>query len=525
MKVQITKTLVRLLAASAVLLGANFALAQATPPDIEWDKSFSGTGNDYLNSLQQTSDGGYILGGYSNSGMSDTKTDDSFSFSDYWVVKLDANGAEQWDRTFGGYDYDILQSLQQTSDGGYILGGYSLSGASGNKTNNANFGAADYWVVKLDADGNRQWDQIYGGSGDDQLQSLQQTKDDGYILGGFSNSGVSGNKTNAGFGERDYWVVKLGASGIKQWDRSFGGSGDDWLNSVQQTTDGGYLLGGQSASGVSGNKTNAGFGSYDYWVVKLDADGNKQWDKSFGGADYDDLLCLKKTSDGGCVLGGFFNSGVSGNKTNAGFGYVDYWVVKLDSSGNKQWDKSFGGSGQDGIFSLQQTSDGGYILGGYSDSDVLSGNKTSAGYGAYDYWVVKLDANGDKQWDKAIGGSDYDELHSLQQTSDGGYILGGQPFSGASGNKTSESFGGLDYWVVKLAGVALPPALSITLVNKIVTLSWPTNATGFNLQSVLNLTPPVDWIDSSNTPVPVGTQFTVTNNPPASSQFFRLKKP
>jgi hypothetical protein len=405
MKVQITKTLVRLLAASAVLLGANFALAQATPPDIEWDKSFGGTGNDYLNSLQQTSDGGYILGGYSNSGMSDTKTDDSFGFSDYWVVKLDANGAEQWDRTFGGYDYDILQSLQQTSDGGYILGGYSLSGASGNKTNNANFGAADYWVVKLDADGNRQWDQIYGGSGDDQLQSLQQTKDDGYILGGFSNSGVSGNKTNAGFG------------------------------------------------------------------------------------------------------------------------YVDYWVVKLDSSGNKQWDKSFGGSGQDGIFSLQQTSDGGYILGGYSDSDVLSGNKTSAGYGAYDYWVVKLDANGDKQWDKAIGGSDYDELHSLQQTSDGGYILGGQPFSGASGNKTSESFGGLDYWVVKLAGVALPPALSITLVNKIVTLSWPTNATGFNLQSVLNLTPPVDWIDSSNTPVPVGTQFTVTNTPPASSQFFRLKKP
>jgi len=425
-------------------------------PAIQWQASFGGSDYDELNSLQQTSDGGYILGGSSRSGVSGNKTSPNYGWDDFWVVKLDANGNKQWDRSFGGSSTDELYSLSQTSDGGYILGGTSLSGVSGNKTS-PNYGNDDFWVVKLDANGNEQWDRSFGGFDDDDLRSLSQTSDGGYILGGTSSSGVSGNKTSPYYGNSDFWVVKLDPSGNKQWDRAFGGERDAVLYSLSQTSDDGYILGGESESGVWRNKTSPYYGNSDFWVVKLDANGNKQWDRSFGGTDEDDLYGLSQTSDGGFILGGESWSGVSGNKTSPNYGWADFWVVKLDPSGNKQWDRSFGGFSTDGLYSLSQTSDGGYILGGDSMSGV-SGNKTSPNYGWDNFWVVKLDANGNKQWDKSFGGSDADGLYSLQQTSDGGYILGGTSYSGVSGNKTSPNYGKNDFWVVKLGpeGVGAP---------------------------------------------------------------------
>jgi PKD repeat protein len=218
---------------------------------IEWQNTLGGSSIDKLQSIKQTADGGYILGGYSESGISGDKTEVCQGSYDYWVVKLAAIGTIEWQNTIGGNDYDYLQSIQQTADGGYILGGYSYSGISGDKTE-ANQGGFDYWVVKLSATGTIEWQNTIGGSNDDYLQSIQQIANGGYILGGYSSSGISGDKTEAIQGNFlfDYWVIKLSATGTIQWQNTIGGSIEDYLLSIQQTTDGGYILGGYSRSGI-----------------------------------------------------------------------------------------------------------------------------------------------------------------------------------------------------------------------------------------------------------------------------------
>ena len=243
--------------------------------------------------------------------------------------------------------------------------------------------------------------------------------------------------------------MKLNTSGVIQWQNTIGGSGSDDLYSIQQTNDEGYVLGGWSNSNISGEKTENSQGNYDYWVVKLDSLGVIQWQNTIGGSLSDFLSSIQQTSDRGYVLGGWSNSNISGDKTENSQGFSDYWVVKLDSLGVIQWQNTIGGSANEALYSLQQTSDRGYVLGGWSQSDI-SGDKTENSQGGRDYWVVKLNNSGVIQWQKTIGGSDIDHLRSIQQTSDGGYVLGGWSSSNISGDKTDSSQGGNDYWVVKL---------------------------------------------------------------------------
>ncbi|MBP7713945.1 MAG: T9SS type A sorting domain-containing protein [Bacteroidia bacterium] len=427
-----------------------FILLTATvhAQEIEWQNTIGGNNTDQLYSIQQTSDGGYILGGWSLSNISGDKTESSFGGSDYWVVKLDSIGNIQWQNTIGGNLYDQLYAIQQTSDGGYILGGYSDSNISGDKTENSQ-GGYDYWVVKLDVSGNIQWQNTIGGNSGDCLTSIQQTTDGGYILGGYSWSSISGDKTEDPQGTEDYWVVKLDPTGNIQWQNTIGGNYYDELYAIQQTSDGGYILGGYSGSDIFGDKTEISQGLDDYWVVKLDAIGTIQWQNTIGGNSEDWLKSVQQTTDGGYILGGSSYSGISGDKTENCHGYTDYWVVKLDASGNIQWQNTIGGNDADWLYSVQQTTDGGYILGGYSDS-YISGDKTENSQGDYDCWAVKLDSIGNIQWQNSIGGNSWDELISIQQTNDGGYILGGHSSSGISGDKTENSQGSADYWVVKL---------------------------------------------------------------------------
>ncbi|MBO0358462.1 T9SS type A sorting domain-containing protein [Hymenobacter sp. BT186] len=441
------------LTAGCLLSAAPQATAQAVAPTKQWDKTFGGSGIEYVDGIRQTSDGGYIIGGTSFSGISGDKTQASQGDSDYWIVKVDASGTKQWDRSFGGTAQDILYSLQQTSDGGYILAGQSDSGIGGDKTQ-ASQGSFDYWVIKLDASGTKQWDRSFGGNTSDYLYSVQQTTDGGYVLGGHSYSGVTGDKTQPNRGLADYWIVKVDASGTKQWDKTFGGSSEDLSSTLQQTSDGGYIIGGASESGSSGDKTQPRQGLSDYWIVKLDASGSKQWDRSFGGSDDDYLQSLQQPSDGGYILAGSSSSGSSTDKTQASQGGVDYWVLKLDASGAKQWDRTIGGSNNDVLNAIQQTSDGGYILGGKSNSSI-GGDKTQASQGSRDYWLVKLSMNGTKLWDRTFGGNSEDAFEALQQTSDGGYILAGWSESGISGDKTQASQGSFDCWIVKLSAAPL----------------------------------------------------------------------
>ncbi len=369
----------------------NPLLAQV-PPELEWDKTFGGSGEDKAQSLVQTADGGYALGGYTES--------KGAGGYDFWLVKTDANGNKQWDKTFGRSDWDKAYSLVQTSDGGYALGGYTESKGAGDY---------DFWLVKTDANGNKQWDKTFGGSDWDKAYSLVQTSDGGYALGGYTES--------KGAGDYDFWLVKTDARGNKQWDKTFGGSLYDEAYSLVQTADGGYALGGYTLS--------KGAGSYGFWLVKTDANGNKIWDKTFGGSSEDLAWSLVQTADGGYALEGYTWS--------KGAGYYDFWLVKTDARGNKIWDKTFGGSNYDVANSLVQTADGGYALGGYT---------LSKGAGGRDFWLVKTDANGNKIWDKTFGGSSGDYALSLVQTADGGYALGGYT--------SSKGAGGEDFWLVKL---------------------------------------------------------------------------
>lgn len=442
------------------------AFAQ-TAAGIEWQNTIGGSDNDYLYSIQQTADGGYILGGFSYSNISGDKTENSNGGQDFWMVKTDSIGNIQWQNTIGGNGGDALYNIQQTNDGGYILGGLSASNISGDKTQN-NWDTVcnpncsfDYWIVKTDSLGNIVWQNTIGGSNYDYLYCVRQTVDGGFILGGDSWSNVSGDKAENSNGYNDYWIVKTDSLGNIQWQNTIGGSHADNLSSIQQTTDGGYILAGYSLSNISGDKTESNIGGYDYWIVKTDSAGNLQWQNTIGGISYDYLYSIEQTTDGGYVLGGCSQSNASGDKTEnsiGAFGNPDYWIIKTDSLGNIQWQNTIGGNEFDYLNSVQQTADGGYVLGGFSSSGI-SGDKTENNIGNVDYWIIKTDSVGTIRWQNTIGGNNSDRLYSIQETTDGGCIAGGWSNSNISGDKTENNidtssicipYCTYDYWIVKL---------------------------------------------------------------------------
>jgi hypothetical protein len=356
-----------------------------------------------------------------------------------------------WSRTFGGSASDICYSVRQTSDGGYILGGEVGSFGAGNydfwlvKTNadgiglwsrtfggsnqeacrsvlqtpdggfvlagsTLSFGAGnrDFWMVKTDANGDSLWSRTFGGSGNDRCFSIQQTSEGGYILAGYTES--------FGATAGDFYLVKTDASGGPLWTRTFGGSSGEWCYSVRQTPDGGYILAGLTYS--------FGAGGGDFWLVKTDANGDSLWSRTFGGSDVDECYSLQQTSDGGYILAGVTLSFDVGNG--------DFWLVKTDADGDSLWSRTFGGIVWEYCHSVQQASDGGYVL---------LGETWSFGAGAYDCWMVRTNANGDSLWSRTFGGSSLELGYSIEKTPDGGYVLGGGTSSFGSGSH--------DFWLVK----------------------------------------------------------------------------
>ncbi|GAB3702423.1 Ig-like domain-containing protein [Spirosoma flavus] len=428
-------------------------IQQPAIPSTVWDKTFGGTNEDRLYCMFPTPDGGFLMGGTSAS-TDGNKTTPNYGANDYWLVKVKANGEIEWQKTYGGNKNDQLLTIIATPDGGYLLGGYSSSVAgTGNKVA-ANYGESDYWMVKINGSGNYVWDKSFGGSGADNLTSVAVTSDGGFLLAGYSVSSESGNKSASSYGNTDYWIVKVNGSGDKAWDKAFGGSGADFVTSMVGTSDGGFLVGGHSTSNAgTGNKTAINYGNTDYWALKINSSGDKIWDKSFGGESYDEMAAVLATSDGGVLLGGYSMSATgSGNKGDANYGGYDCWVVKINSGGDKLWDKTFGGRGPDYLTSLVATLDGGFILGCNSSSAAGTGLKTAPFYGVSDYWAVKINSAGGYLWDETFGGTDGDNMFSIVATSDGGFLLGGESLSpDGSGNKTAAYLGGTsDSWIVKI---------------------------------------------------------------------------
>ena len=347
-------------------------------PPVQWSKRFGEGSNVSGGPVQQTKDGGYIVCGMMETPIMETPYKNRESA---WLIKTNADGNTLWDRVFdGGY----INSLQQTTDDGYIMCGNFRSSKYDNSA---------IWLIKTDAEGNKIWDKTFkenkGGLGN----SIQQTTDGGYI--------VCGTMELYGDDNDDIWLIKTDAEGNKLWDRTFGGEHDNVGRSVQQTTDGGYILCGLMSYRASDT-------SYSAWIrlIKTNADGNTLWDKTIG-AGNQQCGAVRQTTDGGYIICG--NSSIT-------MIAIQVLLIKTDTSGDTLWEKTFGGRGIAFSYSVQQTTDGGYVICGVKFKSLGAGNFI---------WVIRTDADGNKLWDGKFGDEMWSSGYSIQQTADGGYIICG----------------------------------------------------------------------------------------------------
>lgn len=430
----------------ALLIGILSGFSQN--PAIIWQKTIGGSDTDLLTAFEPTADNGYILGGYSSSNISGNKTENSNGQIDLWLVKIDGAGNILWQKTIGGSGDDFLISIKQTTDGGYIIGASSDSNISGDKTENSR-GGLDYWILKLDASGNILWQKTYGGAQPEFDNYVVETTDGGYFVGGYSDSDISGDKTVPTKGQRDFWALKLDSSGAIVWQKSIGGNLIDRPQAAFQTAEGNFIMGGFSNSSISGDKTEASRGgNSDIWLVKLDASGTVLWDKTYGGQRSDVLRDIIELSDGNFLVGGYSNSDISGDKTENSYGGTDYWVLKLDSGGNQLWQKTIGGVLDDYVRDVKELNDGNYIIAGYSNS-FGGGNHGGNTQGGFDYWLVKLDVSGNIISQVSVGGIMNEVNAYIIQNADGSFIMACSSDSYISGDKGENNYGLEDYWVFK----------------------------------------------------------------------------
>jgi hypothetical protein len=363
-------------------------LAFASPillaQEVVFEKTFGGGGNDYGRSVQETSDGGFIIaGGTSSSGAGSW---------DVYLIRTDGDGNEMWHRTFGGSNNDYGRSVQETSDGGFIIVGSTSSFGAGN---------GDVYLIKTDGDGNEIWHRTFGGSNYDYGYSVQETSDGGFIIaGGTSSSGV---------GKRYIYLIRTDGDGNEIWHRTFGGSNYGYGYPVQETSDGGFIIVGRTSS--------FGAGSDDVYLIRTDGDGNEIWHRTFGGSNYDYGYSVQETSDGGFII--------AGGTSSSGAGSWDVYLIRTDGDGNEMWHRTFGGSNNDYGYSVQETSDGGFII---------IGRTSSFGAGSWDVYLIRTDGDGNEIWHKTFGGSDDDYGYSVQETSDGGFIIVGRTSSFGAGS-------------------------------------------------------------------------------------------
>jgi tetratricopeptide (TPR) repeat protein len=371
-----------------------YAFCVDKPGDIIWEKFYGYEKDEKIYSLIQTLDSGFALAG--------STTSKGAGKEDGLIIKLDKQGNKEWQTTYGGKGNDSINSLIQTTNIGYTFAGYTSSKGAGKE---------DVWIIKIDNRGNTLWEKTFGGKSNDYGYSLIKTTYNGYMVAGYTSS--------KGAGKEDAWIIKLNNQGTKLWDRTYGGTGYDRFSSIFQTEDGRYV-----ASGCSNSKSRGG---HDAWVMKLSGQGYKVWDKLYGGSNDDWAFSIIQNKNKDYVFTGFTDL----VKTS----YYNFLIVKLNGSGYKIKENNFGGNKDERAYSIIQTQDGGYAIAGWTKSK---------GAGKSDGWVVKLDSEGRLIWDKTFGGTKNDKLLSIIQTSDGNYVL--------AGYTESKGLGGTDAWIIKIRG-------------------------------------------------------------------------
>jgi hypothetical protein len=377
-------------------------------PQTMWTRTYGGIGWELGNSVEQTTDGGYIIAG----------TTDSFGAGagDVYLIKADASGDTVWTRAYGGASTESGHSVEQTTDGGYIIAGYTYS-----------FGAgySDVYLIKTDADGDTLWARIYGDTLNESGYSVEQTTDGGYI--------VAGDTDSFGTGHSDVYLIKTDAGGDTAWTRTYGGSSLDTGRSVEQTTDGGYI--------VAGSTYSFGAGYSDVYLIKTDAGGDTLWTRTYGGTDVEGGTSVQQTTDGGYI--------VAGHTYSFGTGGSDVYLIKTDADGDTLWTRTYGGTGEEIGWSVQATADGGYII---------AGDAFSVGADSSDVYLVRTDAGGDKVWARRYGGTGEEIGYSVQATTDGGYVIAGATGSFGAGHNDVYLIKVREHeWKAKDLKLPLPP--------------------------------------------------------------------
>ena len=449
------------------------------PPNVAvklWDRSYGGASFDSFGAMSPRASGGFLLGGNVNNTQVNTR--------DFVTVRIASNGNKLDEKTWSVPNSDEnLQSITPSDNFGFWL--------SGTYTQNSN---NSYFIQKIDSTAtNFSVRRTIGGSLNDYLYSSSSTGNGGVLLGGSSNSPSGGDKTDNVIGKTDFWLVKIDAGGNKVWDKTFGSTDIDNCYKVITTADGGFLAVGTTYGIINGLSNR---GSEDYYAVKVDANGQRQWENRYGGSSADICLTVAQTRDGGYLLGGYTTSPISGEVTKVSKGLYDWWIVKIDANGNYIRDKRYGGANYEQLTDIKATTDG-YLAVGYTISDasedISESPRGPITAGNRDYWVMKIDDNGNKLWDRRYGGSGSDFDVSIQPTIDNGFIVAGISDSPADYDKTATNLGNYDWWAVKV-WVPTPPTVTITKpticdgestfldgANCPGTVTWSTGATGKSL--------------------------------------------
>ena len=392
---------------TVLLLTALYIAIALAQPDTLWTRTYGTIEDDYCFGAQQTADSGFILAGQTVMANADNAS--------IYLVKTDSEGDTLWTSCVGGICANSGCKVQQTSDGGYIIVSDTFIGGAGD---------SDVLLVKTDDAGNEVWSRTYGGTGRDVGNFARQTQDGGYI--------IVAETWSYGAGEESIYLIKTDADGDTLWTNTFGGHNCDEGLCVQQIDDGNYIITG------GGNSYTTTSLYYDVYLLKIDPDGNEIWMRTYGGEGHEKGCFVEQTYDGGYII--------TGVTTSYSAWYNDVYLIRTDDRGDTLWTNVFGGTGNDEGHSVAQTSDGSFIVGGTT---------TSYGAGSTDIYLIKTDASGDEQWNQTYGGTGIDMGFSVQQTTDGGYVVGGYTNSFGISN---------DFYLIRLESENIPIIDDLTII-------------------------------------------------------------
>ena len=387
---------------------------------LELVQTFGGSKNDVAKSVVSTVDGGFAVLGYTQSLDGDI-TDKATEDYDFWMLKFNSEAQLEWNKTYGGSGDDRGSSIIETSDGGYALLGYSDSSDGDVSSNNGN---RDFWLIKINDSGGVTWEKSFGYGGVDEGVSIIETSDNHLMLSGILDVTASGGEGNQGrFSTKhaggDYWSIKISPTGDIVWSRFYGGSFTDSPAGISETLIGGFIKVGGSDSNdvdISNNK-----GSYDFWIVKSDVNGDIVWEKSFGGSEIDEARDIISDGNGNHIVVGDTRS----NDQDVTFnnGAADLWAIKVSNNGELLWSTSIGGSNFDVARSISTTFNNEFIIAGSSRS---SNGDVSKNQGQNDAWVLRLDNSGQLLWETTIGGSEIDFSYDAVQINNGTIVAVGE---------------------------------------------------------------------------------------------------